>query len=74
MATARPNPSSSVVHESAGKDLERALENAKAEVAASSSVLQRGGGEYNQVSIQVWGRSGVEGHPTLLTFSDWEEL
>jgi hypothetical protein len=74
MATARPNPSSSVVHEQARKDLERTWKEARAEVAASSSVLQCGGGEYNQVSIQVWGRSGVEGHPTLLSQSDWEEF
>ena len=74
MASARPNPSSSMVHEQAIKDLERAFKDAEAEATASSSVLQRGGGEYNQVSVQVWGRSGVEGHQTLLAQSDWEEL
>lgn len=74
MAAARSNPVSSMVHESDGEDLVRAIKEADAEVAASSSVLQCGGGEYNQVSVQVWGRTGVEGHQTLLAQSDWEEF
>lgn len=74
MATPRPNPSSSVVHESAGKDLERAWKDAETEAAARASLLQCWGGEYNQVSVQVWGRIGVDGDKTLLAQSDWEAL
>lgn len=74
MATARPDPSSSMVHEQAREDLERAWKDAEAEAAAGAGELQRGCWEHNQVSVQVWGRSGVDGHPTLLTQSDWEEL
>lgn len=74
MASARPDSSSSMVHEQNGKNLERAWKDAESEAAARSSLLQCWGGEYSEITVQVWGRSRMEGHTTLLAQSDWEAL
>ena len=74
MESRAPDSSISVVHESAGKELERAWKDATAEAAARSSLLQCWPREYSQISVQVWGRDGMEGDQKLLAQSDWEAL